>query len=289
MKLPATPVASFLGSSRDWEEARVVLFGAPLDFTATFRPGARLAPRRVRELSQALEEHSFRLGVSLAERPFYDAGDVEPVWGNVVSSLEAVRKLARAVIREGKKPFMIGGEHLVTLALLEELLPVHPDLVLVQLDAHADLRADYGGERLSHATVMRRAAEALGPGRLIQVGVRSAVPEELEFARENYLLLLPRPDREAAERVRELAGGRPIYLSLDVDVLDPAFAPGTGTPEPCGATPEELFSFLYGLEGLEVVGFDLVEICPPFDPADTTSLLGAKILREAILCLGGTS
>lgn len=266
----------------------MVLFGAPLDFTATFRPGARLAPRRVRELSQALEEHSFYLGVSLAERPFFDAGDVEPVWGNAVSSLDAIRELARTVIREGKKPFMIGGEHLVTLAVVEELLGTYPDLLLVQLDAHADLRSDYGGERLSHATVMRRAAEALGPGRLFQVGVRSAVPEELDFARE-HSVLLPRLGREAAGRVRELAGGRPLYVSLDIDVLDPAFAPGTGTPEPCGATPEELFSFLYGLEGLRVVGFDLVEICPPFDPADTTSLLGAKILREAILCLGGTS
>ncbi len=288
MRPPAGSVAPFLGSSPDRERAKVVLFGAPLDFTATFRPGARLAPRRVRELSQALEEHSFHLGVSLRERPFYDAGDVEPVWGNVALSLQAIRRLARAVIGEGKKPFVIGGEHLVTLAVLEELLLAYPDLVLVQLDAHADLRSDYGGEPLSHATVMRRAAELLGPGRLVQVGVRSAVPEEVEFAR-THCLSLPRPGREAAERLREMAGGRPVYVSLDVDVLDPAFAPGTGTPEPGGATPEELFSFLYGLEGMRVVGFDLVEICPPFDPADITSLLGAKILREAILCLGGTS
>ncbi len=273
---------AFLGAVDDYARARGVLFGAPMDFTVTFRPGARLAPQRLREVSQVLEEYSFSLGESLARHPFADAGDVALPPGNVAASLEAIEGVVAGIAADGKVPLMMGGEHLVTWAAVRALARRHPDLAVVHLDAHADLREEYLGERLSHATVMRLVAEHL-EGPIYQFGVRSGTPEEAAYAQARTRLY---PERvlEPLLAVRGELEGRPVYVTVDIDVVDPAFAPGTGTPEAGGITSAELLAAVHALRGLNVVGFDLVEVCPPADPTEATLVLGAKVLREAVLC-----
>lgn len=253
-----------------------------MDFTVTFRPGARLAPMRVREASDVLEEYSLALGEELSEHPFFDLGDVRLTWGNPAASVAAIEAVVDSVVGDGKVPFLIGGEHLVTWPAVRAVARRYPELVVFHLDAHADLRADYGGERLSHATALRLVADDLPPGRVYQFGIRSATKEEVVYARGRTHFFPGRvigPLRETLDGL----GDRPIYVTVDVDVLDPAFAPGTGTPEAGGITAAELFDVIYALRGQRVVGFDLVEISPGLDPTERTVILGAKVLREAIL------
>lgn len=277
--------ATFLGSTPDYRQAAVVLLGVPLDATTSYRPGTRFAPAKIRQISEVLEEYSPVLDRELTECPFYDAGDMLLPPGNLGECLDRTEAVIDGVLADGKFPLIIGGEHLVTLPAVKALLRHYPDLAVVQLDAHADLRDEYLGQKLSHATVIRRVVEMTGGQNVFQLGIRSGTREEFLFARNNTHLLtgemLP-----SLERLVEGLKGRPVYLTVDIDVLDPAFAPGTGTPEPGGCTPSELFAALYRLAGLGVVGMDLVEVCPPHDPAATTSLLAAKVVREAILSFG---
>lgn len=277
--------AAFLGSTFDYRRAAVVLVGVPLDATTSYRPGARFAPAMIRQVSEALEEYSPVLDRELADCPFYDAGDVLLPPGNIGESLERTEAVIDGVLADGKFPLVIGGEHLVTLPAVKAALRRYPDLAVVQLDAHADLRDEYMGQKLSHATVIRRVVEVTGGQSVFQLGIRSGTREEFAFARNNTRLLSGEI-LSSLEQLEEGLKGRPVYLTVDIDVLDPAFAPGTGTPEPGGCTPGELFAALYRLAGLEVVGMDLVEVCPPHDPAATTSLLAAKLVREAILSFG---
>lgn len=272
----------FLGAASDYARCRGVLIGAPMDFTVTFRPGARLAPQRVREASDVLEEYSLALDADLSEHPFCDLGDVRLAWGNVAASLEAIEAVVARVVADGKVPLLVGGEHLVTWPAVRAVARRHPDLAVLHFDAHADLRADYLGERLSHATAMRLVAEELPRGRVYQFGIRSATREEVAFARDHTHFHPGRvlePLRECLPHLQ----GRPLYVTVDIDVLDPAYAPGTGTPEAGGISSGELLEAIYALRGCRVVGFDLVEISPGLDPTERTVVLGAKILREAIL------
>ncbi len=278
-----TPGGAFLGAVTDRERARAVLVGVPMDFTVTARPGARLAPQRIRAVSDVLEEYSLELDAALADHPFHDAGDATVTWGNAAATLANVREIVAGVAAEGRVPCLLGGEHLLTLAAVEALRSRHPELVVVQFDAHADLRDSYAGETLSHATVMRRVAELLPPGRVYQFGVRSATPEELAWARGRTRVFpgeVLGPLREVLPELRRF----PLYVTVDVDVVDPAFAPGTSTPEPGGVTAREILAAVAALRGCQVVGFDLVEVCPPCDPADVAAVLGARIVRDALLC-----
>ncbi len=276
--------SGFLGATGDLERARGVLFGAPMDFTVSYRPGSRLAPQRVREASDVLEEYSLALDADLADHPFYDAGDIAPAFGNVERSLDRIREMARRVVEMGKVPLMIGGEHLVTWPVFQAVRERYPDVRVIHLDAHADLRADYLGERLSHATALRLVADELPPGRVFQLGIRSATRDEVAYARERTVF---HPGRVLeplrAEVLPALDGDAPIYVTIDIDVCDPAFAPGTGTPEPGGITSAELLAAIRAFGGRRVVGFDIVEIAPGLDPTERTVVLGAKALREAIL------
>lgn len=274
--------ASFMASSRDYEQSSKVIIGIPMDATTSFRPGTRLAPYRVREVSESVEEYSVYQDKSLEEIAFYDAGDIIIPFGNVSESLRRIEEVSRGLVKQGKQVFAIGGEHLVSLPLIKAYHRQYPDLVVIQMDAHADLRSDYLGETLSHATVMRHVVEKIGDKNLYQLGIRSATRDELKFAasRTNlYLDVL----LGAVDEVMDRIGDRPVYLSLDIDILDPAFAPGTGTPEAGGVSSRELLQALHRLAELRVVGFDMVEISPPYEKGDNTSILGAKILREALL------
>lgn len=273
--------ARFMGSSLDLHQCDKVILGLPMDSTTSFRPGTRLAPFRIREISEGIEEYSTFLDRSLEELEFYDAGDVIIPYGNIHESLRRIEWVAEQLIGQGKRLYSLGGEHLVSLPVIRAYHRVFPDLAVIQLDAHADLREDYLGETLSHATVMRQVAELLDKGHLYQIGIRSGTREEMQYAAENTRMYFNQlPD---AQQIREALGKTPVYLSIDIDFLDPAFAPGTGTPEAGGFSSRELLQWLHGIRELKVVGFDLVEVSPPYDQGDNTSVLAAKLLREALL------
>lgn len=270
-------------------DAPVVLLGAPLDVTTSFRPGTRFGPPRIREVSDGLEEYSPVLDRDLTDVPFYDAGDIDLPFGHPEAALEAIENGVRHVARRGQFPLILGGEHLLTLATTRAMYEAYPELVVLQIDAHADLRDDYLGHPLSHATVMRRVSDMIGPGRVHQLGIRSGTREEFEFGRQRtrfYPLVAGGDFLDATERIIEHIGERPTYITVDIDVLDPAFAPGTGTPEPGGIDTGVLFQSLHRLQRLSVVGMDIVEVCPPQDNADITSMVAAKIVRESILSFG---
>ncbi len=274
--------AVFMGSAATYDEASIALVGVPMDFTVSFRPGTRMGPQQVRMVSSGLEEYSYYLKRSLQEISFYDCGDVVLPYGNVIGSLHRVGAVAEQILKDGKFPLFMGGEHLVSLPIIQAVASRYPDLVLVHLDAHADLREDYIGESRSHATVIRQACKFLRPGHVYQLGIRSGTAEEFRFAMENTRMF---PDQvaEIIPQVIAEIGSKPVYITFDIDVVDPAYAPGTGTPEPGGITAREALAVIHQLGQTRVVGFDLVEVSPVYDPSERTTLLAAKLVREAML------
>lgn len=272
----------FLGANSDYERADIVILGLPMDFTTSWRPGARGGPAKIREVSFSLEEYSPAQRRSLASVNAADIGDVSLPLGNTEKSLDAIGEVVEGIVGDGKIPFALGGEHLVTLPCVRAVAGAREDLVVIHLDAHADLRDEFAGQRLSHATVLRRVAEIIGMDNLYQVGIRSGAAEEFALARGGPHRIdgpVPAAVRAALEEV----GDRPCYVTLDIDVVDPAFAPGTGTPEPGGCSSSEILEAAQLLARANIVGFDLVEVAPPWDFSDITSLLAAKIVRELLL------
>jgi len=259
-------------------EGAVCLLGAPFDSTASFRPGARFGPAAIREASYGLETFSPALNGDLGDSPFMDLGDLELSFGDPNPALLMIEQAVGEILSAGRVPFLLGGEHLVSLGAIRALHRVHPGLALVHIDAHADLREDYLGQKLSHATVMRRASEFLAPESIRQIGVRSCTREEYGLA--GALRSIP-------ENVALRVGEKPCYLTCDLDVLDPSVLPGTGTPEPGGMTFQELASTLVTLiTRLNVVGIDVVELAPNLDPTGVSAVVAAKVVRECLIALG---
>jgi agmatinase len=276
--------SSFLESRDDYRNARIVLLGAPLDITSSFRMGSREAPQAVRAASNGLEDYSPRLNRDLGECAVHDAGDVFLPLGNLQASLDRIGQACRLIADDGKIPFMLGGEHLVTLPAVQAMAELFPGLAVLHFDAHADLRDDYLGESLSHATVLRRICEVVGDRNVYQFGIRSGTRDEFNYghAHTNFYPF------EAARSLRSCLPGlkdRPVYVTLDIDLLDPAYAPGTGTPEPDGLQPAEVFDVLTMLQKLRVVGLDIVELAPVYDVAGITTMLVAKMVREGMLAI----
>lgn len=272
----------FIGAKEDYEGAKGVLFGIPMDFTVSFRTGTRLGPRRIREASYGIEEFSFYQKTDLGSKAYCDLGDIAVSFGDVERTLAMAKQVTEGILADGKMPFMLGGEHLVSLPVIQAVADKYPDLVVLHFDAHADLREDYLGQRHSHATVMRRVCEKIGPKNVYQFGIRSGTREEYEYARANTNFF-PGHVVPALDEVIPRIGKRPVHITLDIDVIDPAFAPGTGTPEPGGVDSREMLKALHRMGALNVVGFDLVEVSPPYDPTERTVVLGAWLLREALL------
>lgn len=277
----------FIGSTDTYEQAEIVLFGAPMDLTVSFRPGTRQGPQQVRQASYGLEEYSVDLERDLADYRYYDAGDVALPFGTAQESLRRIGLVTAEILSGGKFPLVLGGEHLISFAVIKEIAKVYPGLVVIHFDAHADLREEYLGEHLSHATVMRRVTDLIGGQNLYQFGIRSGTRDEFDFARYNTNMFVNEVVKPLFEMIPQLKG-RPVYVSLDIDVVDPAYAPGTGTAEPGGCTSKEILHAVHLLGELDVVGFDLVEVSPHYDPSERTALLAAKLVREAILSFGRT-
>lgn len=275
---------TFLRSKDDYEPSKAVIVGAPLDQTTSFRPGTRVAPKRIRELSYGLEDYSPYLDDSLNNKFFYDAGDIEMPLGNLQKSLELIEKIANKIIQDEKIPIFIGGEHLITLPIVKQVVLKYPELKVIHFDAHADLRDTLFGEKLSHGTVLRRVCEYIKDRHLYQFGIRSGLKEEFDFAKDHtrtFLYDVKEPFTKIFDELKDF----PVYITFDIDVFDPAFAPGTGTPEPGGCTPKEIFEIIQRFKEPKIVGFDLVEVSPLADLSERTSILAAKILREILMCV----
>jgi len=272
----------FMGARENYQEAEIVLLGIPMDFTVSFRPGSRLGPQQIRNVSPGLEEYSFSLNKSLAEKRYFDGGDLVLPLGNVELSLSMIAESARGIFADNKFPIFLGGEHLISYPLIMAAYEKYPDLAVVHFDAHADLRMDYLGEKNSHAAVMRRIVELVGGKNVYQFGIRSGEREEFNFAQNNTNMYFDQV-LEPLKRVIPKLGDRPVYVTLDIDVVDPAFAPGTGTPEPGGCSSKEIIQCIHLLGETNVIGFDLVEVLPMNDLSERTALLAAKLVREAML------
>ncbi len=279
-----TATLRFLGSQETPEGAKIIIVGAPMDFTVSYRPGSRFGPEGIRNISYGLEEFSFELEKTLDDVRFFDAGDLEVPYGNVQRSLDMIEEAAEIILKAGKKPIFLGGEHLISWPVIKAVNRQYPDLSVIHFDAHADLREEYWGETNSHATVIGHAARLLGGKNIYQLGIRSGSVEELAWARENTNLYRAKVI-EALPEVIEAVGNRPVYITIDIDVLDPAFAPGTGTPEAGGISSREMMESLYMMKDLNIVGFDIVEVAPDYDIGKTTAFVAGKLLREALLIM----
>lgn len=276
----------FIASKNDYASARAVIYGMPMDWTVSFRPGSRFGPARIREVSIGLEEYSPYLDKSLADIAYFDAGDLPLPFGNAGRSLEMIGEFVAKLTADGKFPLGLGGEHLVSWPVIREVYAKYPDLAVIHIDAHADLREHYEGEPLSHSTPIRKAAELIGGGNVYQFGIRSGTKEEFAYAREN-LNFYPFDVLEPLQRVLPQLAGRPVYLTIDIDVLDPSAAPGTGTAEAGGITSKELLAAIHALarSGVNVVGADVVEVAPAYDPSEQTQIAASKLVREILLGL----
>ena len=265
-----------------YEYAKIVLFGAPFDSTTSFRPGTRFASRVMRSESFGLETYSPYLDKDLSDAKFYDAGDLELTFGDTKQALSDIKQFAKRILDEKKIPFLIGGEHLVSLPAIEAAADKYPDLRLIHFDAHTDLRDDYLGAKLSHATVIRRAYDVLGEGRIAQFGIRSGEREEFIFGKE-HTNLHPFNFDGLEGHLKEIEG-RPVYFTIDLDVLDPSVFPGTGTPEAGGVGFMELLNAaMLVIEKSKVVALDMVELSPHYDISGASTAVALKLLREMLI------
>ncbi len=280
MSVELTRTTPFMAARPDVERARVVLFGCPFDGTSSYRPGSRFAPAAIRTVSDGIETYDPILRADLEDANFADAGDLLLPFGDIAKALDVTHEMAIGLHRNGQIPAALGGEHLLTLPLYRAAVEAHPDVVIVQFDAHLDMRNKYLGVDLSHATVMRRIADIVEPSRILQVGQRSGTREEFELSESLGIL---RPSTIEVEEIRDWVGDRPLYVTVDLDVLDPSVLPGTGTPEPGGVSFQTLQGWLAGLGGCRWVGWDVVELTPMLDVSQISSIASAKIVRTMIL------
>lgn len=277
----------FMASCGSYGEASVIMAGVPMDFTCSFRPGTRFGPQKIREVSIGIEEYSIYMDKSLDDVLFYDCGDLDLPMGNIEKSIDIISASAGEIIQDGKFPVFIGGEHLISVPVIRrEYEKYGNDLVVIQFDAHADLREGYLGCPNSHASAIRRLMDFMPGKNIYQFGIRSGTRDEFEFARENTNLF-KFDVIEPLGRVLTQVGKKPVYVTLDIDVADPAYASGTGTPEPGGISSREIMQAVLSLRDVNLVGFDLVEVSPLYDASDSTAVLAAKIIRDVVLMAAG--
>lgn len=275
----------FIKSHPNFEESQVVLYGMPMDWTVSYRPGSRFGPARIREVSIGLEEYSAYLDRELEDVKYYDAGDIPLPFGNPQKSIDIIEDFVDQVLDAGKFPLGMGGEHLVSWPVMKAVYKKYPDLAIIHFDAHTDLREQYEGEPLSHSTPIRKIAEHIGPSNVYSFGIRSGMKEEFEWAKQNGMHISKFEVLEPLKEILPTLAGRPVYVTIDIDVLDPAHAPGTGTVDCGGITSKELLASIHAIARSEVnvVGGDLVEVAPIYDPSEQTANTASKLIREMLL------
>ena len=278
-------VETFIGCDAAFADAKIVLFGAPFDSTTSFRPGARFGSAAMRHESFGIETWSPYQNLDLTDYAVFDSGDLELCFGSAEMALADIQARAEEILQAGKLPLLLGGEHLVTLGSVRAVAEKYPDLHIVHFDAHADLRDDYLGARLSHACVIRRCHELVGDGRIHQFCIRSGDREEFRFAKA-HTELHPFDFTGLEELCDRLARtGTPVYFTIDLDCLDPACFPGTGTPEAGGVTFPQLLKAILTVAKTNVVAADLTELAPMLDPSGVSTAMACKVLRELLLAL----
>lgn len=275
-------IMNFIAAEADFDEARAVIFGAPFDGTTSFRPGTRFGPGAIRAESDGIETYSPYQNKDLEDIAVFDSGDLLLPFGNTEAVLEEICARTAEILEAGKMPVMLGGEHLVTLGAVRAMVQKYPELHIIHFDAHTDLRDDYLGERLSHATVIRRCHDLLGDGRIHQFGIRSGERAEWDFAFA-HTDFHPFNVKDVLDVVLALGSDVPVYVTLDLDVLDPSLFCGTGTPEAGGIFFQDLEEALLALEALNVVGFDMNELSPHYDASGVSTAAACKVLREMLL------
>ncbi len=276
-------VETFLGCETEYSDARIVLFGAPFDSTTSYRPGTRFASRTMRAESYGLETYSPYLDLDMEDARVFDGGDLELCFGDTEKALGDIESFTREILADSKLPLLIGGEHLVTLGALRAMVENYPELCILHLDAHTDLREEYLGARLSHASVMKRAWELVGDDRIWQFGIRSGTREEFYWAEKHTHL--HKFGFQGLEAALAALRDRPVYFTIDLDVLDPSVFPGTGTPEAGGVTFDALRQVVDRVSRLQIVGADLVELSPHYDASGASTAVALKVLRELLLGL----
>jgi agmatinase len=272
----------FMGSRRDPAGCRIGLFGVPYDGTTSFRPGTRFGPAAIREVSQGLETYCPQLEMDLEDLAFADLGAVDIPFGAPEPVVEAVQQATGTVLDLGLKPLMLGGEHSISSGAVAAVAEQHPDLVLVQLDAHADLREEWLGARHSHACAMRRCLEVLPSGDLLQLAIRSGTRDEFQELQSSGRRIT---DAAALQQALKPLQGKPIYLTVDLDWFDPAVLPGTGTPEPGGFLWRDFAAVVDVLREHRLIAADVVELAPQLDTSGVSSVLAAKVTRSLILLM----
>ncbi|MDR5587016.1 MULTISPECIES: agmatinase [Clostridium] len=276
-------VETFIGCDNNYDESKIVIFGAPFDSTTSFRPGTRFASKAMRSESFGIETYSTYQDKDLEDICVFDGGDLELSFGNPENALNDIEKFTSKIVNDNKIPCMIGGEHLVTLGAFKAINKKYPDVHVIHFDAHADLRNDYLGQKLSHATVMHRVWDIVGDNKIFQFGIRSGEKQEIYWGRD-HVFTNKFNFNQLAEIVDKLKG-KPVYFTLDLDVLDPSVFPGTGTPEAGGVTFMDLLKAILKISKLNIVGMDINELCPIYDKSGSSTALACKVLRELLLSI----
>ena len=278
-------IETFIGCESSFEEASIVLYGAPFDSTTSFRPGARFGPSAMRHESFGLETYSPYQDKDLMDISVFDSGDLELCFGSSEIALSDIQKRAEEILKAGKFPLLLGGEHLVTLGAVRAAAAKYPDLHIIHFDAHADLRDDYLGAKLSHACVLRRCHEIVGDGHIHQFCIRSGEREEFQFA-SRHTDFHPFTFEGLGETVRELKEKQvPVYFTIDLDCMDPSVFPGTGTPEAGGVSFLELLKAIRTVSQANLVGADVNELAPMLDASGVSTATACKVLRELLLAI----
>lgn len=276
-------IETFIACDAEYEDASLVLFGAPFDSTTSYRPGARFGSSAIRHESYGLETYSPYQDLDLEDYSVFDSGDLELCFGSSELALQDIESHTARILTDGKLPLMLGGEHLVTLGAVRAVLKKYPDLHIIHFDAHADLRDDYLGVTLSHACVLRRCHDLIGDGRIHQFCIRSGDRREFQFAKEHTDM--HKFSFEGLEDVVKGLGDAPVYFTIDLDCLDPSAFPGTGTPEAGGVSFQELLSAIRTVSKSNVVGVDVNELAPMLDTSGASTALACKVVRELMLAL----
>lgn len=276
-------IQTFIGLEASFDEAECVIFGAPMDSTTSYRPGTRFASSSMRQESFGLETYSPYQDKDLEDIKVFDGGDLELPFGNPRKALDIIKVTTKTIIKANKLPCMIGGEHLVTLGAFEAVFGKYPEIRVIHFDAHTDLRDEYLGEKLSHASVIRRIYDLIGDNKIYQFGIRSGEREEFYFAREHTNL--NKFNFTGLSKAIAACRGYPVYFTIDLDVLDPSVFPGTGTPEAGGVTFMELLEAMIVVSELNVVAMDINELSPVYDQSGGSTAVACKVLRELLLAM----
>lgn len=278
-------VESFIACDAEYPDAKVVLFGAPFDSTTSYRPGTRFGSRAIRNESYGLETYSPYLDRDLLDIQVFDSGDIELCMGNSQRALDQISERTATILEDGKIPLMIGGEHLVTFGAFREVFKLHPDAHIIHFDAHADLREDYLGERFSHACVLHRCHDLVGDGRIHQFGIRSGDRTEFQWSAQGHTEM-HKFNFDGLQQCVEALKGKPVYFTIDLDVLDPSIFPGTGTPEAGGVGFSELLGAIRTVcGGCSIVGADINELSPFYDQSGVSTAVACKVVREFLLSM----